>query len=91
MDWLEEELRRALAREDPPAGFERRVRQAVAQRRFPARQWLAAAAALILAVGAGTGYREYRGRVAKEQVKLAMRLAAASANRIQTHVRGVLQ
>jgi hypothetical protein len=91
MDWLEEELRRALAREEPPEGFERRVRQAVARRGFPARRWLAAAAVVIMAVGAGTGYREYRGRVAKEQVKLAIRMAAVSANHIQNHVRGVIR
>ena len=91
MDWLEQELRRALAREDPPASFEERVHRAVAVRRFPFRQWLAMAATVVIAAGAGWGYREYRGHVAKEQVKLALRIAAVRINHIQNQVRGVSQ
>ena len=91
MDWLEEELRRALAREDPPGGFESRLADAVSRRVFPARRWLAVAAAVVLAVSGSAGYREYRGRVAKEQVKLAIRIAAVRVNHIQTQVRGVIR
>jgi len=91
MDWLEQELRKALAREDPPEGFERRVQKRTARRAFSARSWLAAAASVVIAMGAGVGYREYRGHVAKEQVKLAMRIAALHANHIQTQLRGIMR
>jgi hypothetical protein len=92
MDWLEEELRRALTREEAPPGFEERLRRRLAgQASWPLRQWLAAAAAVMIAAGAGWGYRDYRGYVAKEQVKLAMKIAAVHVNHIQSEVRGELR
>jgi hypothetical protein len=86
MDWLEQELKTALSREEPPADFAGRVMRATR----PARQWsrwMAAAAAMILIAGAGLGYRQYRGEVAKEQVMQAFKIAAVKVNQIQTHVR----
>ena len=82
MDWLEQELRRALAREMPPRDF-------AAPRRRPVwRAWMAAAAAaLIVATGAGMGYREYRGREARRQLMLAFEIAASNTSRIQAHVK----
>jgi len=70
MDWLEEELKQALARKEPGAGFDARVRARL-HRRPP--QWLAIAAAIVVTIGAGEAWQQYRGRVAKEQVMTAMR------------------
>jgi hypothetical protein len=81
MDWLEEELRRALAREMPTRDF-------AAPRGRPAwRGWAAAAAVLVLSAGTGIGYREYRGREAKRQLMLAFDIAAAKTSRIQAQLR----
>ena len=93
MDWLEQELKTALGREDPPADFARRViRKAGSRARRPVYhwpRWLAAAAAVVLVTGAGLGYRQYEGEVAKERVMRAFRIASAQVNRIQMHVREV--
>jgi hypothetical protein len=91
MDWLEQELKGALARKDPSEDFASRVmrraeRPAVVYR-WP--RWLAAAAAVIVLAGAGLGYREYRGEMAKEQVMRAFQIASVKVNRIQTQVREV--
>lgn len=91
MDWLEQELKAALAREDPPADFAARVLRRA--ERPPERQvyqwpqWLAAAAAVVVLAGAGLGYRQYRGEVAKDQVMQAFKIASVKVNQIQTHVR----
>jgi hypothetical protein len=49
-------------------------------------RWLAAAAAVVVFAGAGLGYRQYRGEMAKEQVMEAFKIASVKVNRIQTHV-----
>jgi hypothetical protein len=95
MDWLERELKTALGRKDPPADFAGRVmREATrvtplrpAARHWP--RWLGAAAAAVLIAGAGVGYRQYRGEMAKEKVMQAFRIASVKVNHIQTHVREV--
>jgi hypothetical protein len=85
MDWLEHELKQALAREEPPAGFDTRLRRRL-QRRVP--RWLAVAAAIAaLAGGAAESYRRHRGQAAREQVMLAMRIAAGKLNQVQVHLR----
>jgi hypothetical protein len=84
MDWLEQELKGALAREDAPAGFADRVMRQAARPMMP--RWLAAAAAVLVLAGAGLGYRQYRGEVAKEQVMQAFKIASVKVNRIQTQV-----
>jgi hypothetical protein len=99
MDWLEQELKGALARKDPSDDFAARVmrqaeRPAAPVYRFPQRlgragRSLAAAAAVIVLAGAGLGYREYRGQMAKEQVMKAFAIASVKVNRIQTQVREV--
>jgi negative regulator of sigma E activity len=89
MDWLEEELKAALAREDPPADFAGRVMRRAARPVSPWPRWLAAAAAVVLAAGAGVGYRQYRGEIAREQVMQAFRIASVKVNRIQARVREV--
>jgi len=91
MDRLEEELRVALARKEPGAGFAERVaaRRVVA---FPMPRWaMAAAATILLGIGSGLAYRQHEGEVAKEKVMKAMRITAVKLNRIQAHVREVRQ
>jgi hypothetical protein len=89
MDWLEQELKGALGRKDPPADFAARVMRKAEMPvyRFP--RWLAAAAAVVVMAGAGAGYRQYRGEMAKEQVMRAFQIASVKVNRIQTQVREV--
>ena len=92
MDWLEQELKGALGRKDPSGDFASRVMRraecpAVVVHQFP--RWLAAAAAVIVLAGAGLGYREYRGQMAKEQVMKAFAIASMKVNRIQSQVREV--
>ena len=88
MDWLEQELKVALARKDPSPDFAARVAARARRGRVLAiRRWMAAAAAVVVLTGGGLEYREYRGREAKEQVMLAMRITAGKLNLIQNRVR----
>jgi len=91
MDWLEEELRRALAREDPPDGFAERVLSRSARGAWGRRGWLAAAAMVVVAFGAGGAWRQHQGNQAKEEVMLALRLASGPVSHIQSEVRGMTQ
>jgi hypothetical protein len=89
MDWLEQELKQALARKEPDAGFEGRVRRRQV-RVMP--RWIGIAAMIAIAIGGGEAYRWHRGQVAKEQVMTAMRLAGDSLSRVQMQVnRGTRQ
>ena len=90
MDWLEQELKRALARKDAPPDFADRVLRGVG-RHAPSRvwhysRWLAAAAAVVVITGGAAAYRQHQGLVAKEQVMLAFRIAAVKVNHIQAHI-----
>lgn len=97
MDWLEQELKNALERKEPSAGFADRVSRLAARGAAPApvqmpvrqrpRWWAAAAAAAVLLTAGGLGYRQYRGEMAKEQVMQAMRIASSKVSQIQSHVR----
>lgn len=85
MDWVEEELRRALERKNPPPDFAGRI-----LRRKPGahwHRWIAAAAALVVLSGGGYGYRLHRGMEAKRQVIMAVRIAAVKTSRIQAQVK----
>jgi hypothetical protein len=98
MDWLEQELKQALERKAPSPDFAARVAAAAAGRAAPRRvmplprpvrmlpRWLPVAAAVLLIAG-GAAYREHQGRVAKEQVMLAMRITAGKLNHIQVHMK----
>jgi len=91
MDWLEQELKNALSRKEPLEGFDERVAAAARRPRvvaMPARRWLAAAAAVIVLVGAGEGYRWHRGEVAKQQVMLAMRITGEKLSFVQARIAG---
>ena len=87
MDWLEEELKQALARKDPGPEFDARVRRRTVRvmPRMVAR-WMAAAAALVVIAGGGALYHRHQGEQAKEQVMLAMRLTGSKLSRVQAHV-----
>lgn len=87
MDWLERELADALARKEPSAGFDGRVRA----RLHRGQRWLGAAAAVLLMVGGGEAWRQYRGELAKEQVMTAMRIAGSQLNRVQMQLKGTEQ
>jgi hypothetical protein len=87
MDWLEQELAIALARKEPAAGFDGRVRARLHRRP----QWLAIAAALLVMTGAGEAWRQHEGQVAKEQVMMAMRIAGGKLNRVQMQLKGTEQ
>jgi hypothetical protein len=81
---LEQELKHALSRKDPPAGFADRVM--AANSRPPSSKWLALAASIVLLVGGGAAYRRHQGEAAKQQLMQAMKLTATKLNQIQTHV-----
>ena len=87
MDWLEQELAQALARKEPSAGFDGRVRARIHRRP----QWLAIAATILVMVGAGEVWRRHEGQVAKDQVMTAMRIACSKLNRVQMHLKGTEQ
>jgi len=88
MDWLEEELRRALARKEPEPGFTARVsaRSRAGGRGALSRRWLATAASVLVLAGSGAGYRWYQGVRAKEQVMAAVRIAGGKLNQVQNRV-----
>ena len=101
MDWLEEELSRALERKEPSPDFAARLAARVAaqgaapiaidggrRRVFTVPRWFPVAAAILVMVGGGeAAWRRHQGMVAKEQVMLAMRITAGRLNHIQAHVR----
>jgi hypothetical protein len=91
MDWLEEELKRALARPDAPPGFDARVLRRVERRpaHAGARRWLALAASLTVIAGSTVAWREHRGAVAKREVMTALRITADKLNHIQARVKEV--
>ncbi len=89
MDWLEQELKRALERKEPAPGFAARVTAAARNRRAP--RWIAIAASLLVLAGGGAGYRWYEGVRAKDEVMTAMRLAGSKLNRVQARVLEVTQ
>lgn len=91
MNRFEDELRAALGRRDPPAGFAERVMARIdppPQRLSRARWWAVAAVAASLLVGiALPSYREHRrGQEAKEQVLLALHITAEKMAVAQTKV-----
>ena len=87
MDWLEQELAKALARKEPAAGFDGRVRARMHRRP----RWLAIAATILVMMGAGEAWRQHQGQLAKEQVMTAMRIAGSKLNRVQMQLKGTEQ
>ena len=101
MDPLEEQLKNALRREEPRAGFAGRVRTriAVQEKRVRGAGWLSIprlrwVPGILLCVGivAAISYRHdrverARGEVAKRQVYVALRLAGAKMQLAESKVR----
>ena len=98
---LEDDLKRALRRQSPPAGFAGRVMQRIEQESTETERrtrrpvwWRAAAASVTLAAILG-GYATHRvvehrrGEHAKEQVLTAMRIAGEKVRYAQQEVRGI--
>jgi len=88
---LEDELRAALRRQEPPADFASRVISAAA--RTPAKpsprawtRWVAGMAAGIALTAGVAGYQRYEGERAKSQVMLALRITAAKLSKAQKKV-----
>ena len=87
MDWLDNELKRAFERQEPPPDFAARtIARARRSRSFALPRWAVAAAAALMIAGAGYGYRWRQGEAAKDQVLLAFRITASKVNHIQTQV-----
>jgi len=102
MTHLDDELRRAFARVDPPRGFPARVRARVAasapvapNRRETTGAWTKAgwamAATLAIAVGSGVWFRAQeqrraQGEEAKRQVLLSLNIASSKLRAIETKV-----
>lgn len=102
MDPLEEQLKNALRREQPRAGFAGRVRARVAVREERARRaswssllrfrWLVAMLLLCVGLVTGVWYRHRkveraRAEAAKQEVYLALRLAGAKMQLAESKVR----
>ena len=85
MDELEDQLRRAFERIEPPAGFAERVVARKRATRTPPK-WLAAAAAVLVVAVAGYAYRWHEGQTAKREVLLALRITSAKLTHIQAQV-----
>jgi hypothetical protein len=93
---LEHDLKRALRRQSPDAGFAGRVLARIGEAERPKRRqwWRTAAASVTLAAVLG-GYTTYRvaehrrGELAKEQVLTAMRIAGEKVRYAQQEVRAI--
>ena len=100
MKRLEDELRNAMRREEPPEGFAERVlaqaaatKQSVWAGAFAWRRlrWALAGALCLALVVAGIEYRQAqeeraRGEAAKEQLMLALRITAGKLQFVQSKI-----
>ena len=97
---LEDELRKALRREEPPEGFAERVlARAAAQAEAPVRPWWrfprmrlawVAACAVPMVLLAGAGYRQWQGEMAKRRTLVALGIAGGELHATQIRVRHIL-
>ncbi len=102
MSRLEDELRNALRREQPPAGFAERVLARAAQPRrtfwdflrLPAFRWAMAGALCLIFVIAGLEYQQQRqerlrGEAAKAQLMQALRITGSKLQFANRRVRSL--
>jgi len=85
---FEDELRSALRRQEPPAGFSDRVLARTRHKGAPRRAgWIAIAiaAGLVLSMG-GFEYRQYEGRKAKRELLLALDIAGSKLSIAQEKI-----
>ena len=98
---FEDDLRDALRREDPPAGFVKRVVRRVPDERRRGRRktiavW-AAAAAIVIAIAGGMRYSAVeraredraRGEAAAEQVREALRITGSKLQVVQARFKEI--
>lgn len=100
---MDDELRSALRREEPPEGFADRVLRRAARRQDrrrlasrPFMRW-AAAAMVVASIAGGVQYRavqqareeRIRGEAAKEQVVQALRIAGSKLQLVQTRIKEI--
>ena len=100
---MDDELRNALRREEPPPGFADRVLRRAARGPFeqpqtsrPFLRW-AAAAAVVAALAGGFQYvsvqqaheERIRGEAAKEQVVQALRIAGSKLHLVQAKIKEI--
>ena len=94
---IESDLKRALRRESPPAGFASRVIARLGAEAKPRRRapwWRAVAAGIVLtAIFGGWAVREEvrrrEGERARDEVMIALRIAGAKVRTAQEHVREI--
>jgi len=88
MNEFEQELRSALRRREPPAGFASRIVARTGSKAAPSRRgWLAAAApACVLLTVGGVEYRRYEGREASRQLLVALEIAGSKLNIAQEKI-----
>jgi type VI protein secretion system component VasF len=87
MDWLDDELKSAFERQEPPPDFAARtIARARQGRGLALPRWAAAAAAVLVLAAVGYGYRWRQGEAARQEVLLAFRIAATKMNHIQMQV-----
>ncbi len=103
MTAFEDELRKAMARREPPAGFTARVLAKSGDRDGKEKSWvsrilgwrLAPVLAMILFLSAGITYqrheRQVRGQRAKQELLIALRIAGSKLHDVQIHVQQVEQ
>ncbi len=85
---FEDEMRSALRRQEPLAGFADRVLARTKSKGAPrVRSWVAAAiaAGLLLSLG-GFEYRQYEGRKAKRELLLALEIAGSKLSIAQEKI-----
>jgi hypothetical protein len=95
---LEQDLKRVLRREAPPAGFAGRVLDRIErEQRKPRRHWWRAAAASVTLVAAVAGWSGHRmaerrraeGERARQEVLLALQIASEKVRYAQDEVRNI--
>jgi hypothetical protein len=85
---FEDELRSALRRQEPPAGFADRVLAGARSKGAPRRAgWVAAAiaASLLLSLG-GFEYRQYEGQKARRELLMALEIAGGKLSIAQAKI-----